>query len=374
MKIVADDKIPYLRGALEPHAQVVYLPGAAIGPDDLKDAQGLITRTRTKCNRGLLAGSGLRFIASATAGYDHIDAGACRELGISWTSSPGCNADSVVQYVASALLSLRREKGLELEGRTMGIVGCGQVGGRIARLASALGMEVLLNDPPRARDEGPDGFVDLSRIQARADVITFHVSLNLEGPDRSVHLADGAFLAGLAQKPLLINASRGEVVDGAALKKHLQKGSLWGAVLDVFENEPQLDLELMGLLDFATPHIAGYSADGKLNGTTMSVRAMSRFFGLGIDDWEPDNPPVPRDPRLVIDCRGKSDLDIIDEAVMAAYRVAGDDRRLRDDPQSFEKQRGDYPVRRDFRFFHVELKNRRGDIGQRLENMGFNLI
>ncbi len=371
MKIVVDDKIPYLRGTLEPHADVVYLPGNRISPADLKDAQAMIIRTRTKCTAELLKGSSVRHIASATAGFDHIDAAACRDLGITWTTAPGCNADSVVQYIASALFTLAGAKGQPLEGRTMGVVGCGQVGGRIAKLAAALGMRVLLNDPPRARAEGGAGFVDLAAIQAEADIITFHTPLNLDGPDKTYHLADDGFMAGLAKKALLINASRGEVVQTAALKKHFGLGAFRGVVLDVFENEPDIDLGLVDEVDLATPHIAGYSADGKLNGTTMCIHSISRFFGLGLDDWEPQGAPVPRDPHVVIDCAGKTSLDIMAEAVFNTYRVIEDDSRLRNSPGTFEKQRGTYPVRRDFKFYTVELKNRQDDAARRLKDMGF---
>jgi erythronate-4-phosphate dehydrogenase len=371
MKIVADDHIPFLRGALEPYARVVYLPGAAIGPSDLKDADALITRTRTQCDRAMLEGSRVKLITSATAGYDHIDARACAELGIEWTNAPGCNADSVVEYVASSLVTVAVSKGLALEGQVLGVVGCGQVGSRIANMARGFGMRVLLNDPPRARAEGGAGFVELAQIQAQADIITFHTSLNMKGPDKSFHLADDAFMAGLAKKVFLINASRGEVVDNAALKAHLKRGAFSAVVLDVWENEPGIDLELMDLVDIASPHIAGYSADGKINGTTHSVRAISRFFGLGADDWTCQDAPRPRDPGLVMDCAGKTELEVIAQAVLEAYQVSRDDARLRGSVETFERQRGDYPVRRDFNYYTIKLLNPPPGLGKRLEALGF---
>ncbi|HET6592156.1 MAG TPA: NAD(P)-dependent oxidoreductase, partial [Xanthomonadales bacterium] len=185
MKIVIDDKIPYIRGALEPFAEVVYLPGNQTTVEVVRDADALVTRTRTICNRELLEGSQVRLIATATIGFDHIDTGYCGQAGIAWINAPGCNAESVNQYLASALCSWARRREVTLQGQTIGIVGVGQVGSRIARTCGILGMRVLLNDPPRERAEGSSQFVSLEEIRRSADIISFHVPLNLEGQDRT---------------------------------------------------------------------------------------------------------------------------------------------------------------------------------------------
>ncbi len=199
MKIVIDDKIPYIKGALEPFAEVVYLPGKETTPEVVKDADAIITRTRTKCNQNLLEGSTVKYIATATIGFDHIDTEFCKEAGIEWTNAPGCNAESVNQYIASALFSWSMRKRTDLTGKTIGIVGVGHVGSRVAKLCKTIGMSVLLNDPPRERAESPEQFVSLKTIQQEADIITFHVPLNMEGEDATFHLVNEDFLQNLGK-------------------------------------------------------------------------------------------------------------------------------------------------------------------------------
>ena len=280
MKIVIDNKIPFIRGVFEPFAEVVYLPGAKTTPEDVRDADALITRTRTICNKSLLEGSKVRMIATATIGFDHIDTAWVESAGIAWTNAPGCNSWSVEQYIASVLVCLAEKHSLRLEDLTLGVVGVGNVGGKVAKIASLLGMKVLLNDPPRARKEGPDAFVSLDEVMERADIITLHVPLEKQGPDATMHLFDRERISRLKRDQFLINSSRGPVVDNAALLDALKAGAIRGAVLDVWEDEPAPDPELVAALDISTPHIAGYSADGKANGTTMSVQAVAKALGL----------------------------------------------------------------------------------------------
>ena len=352
IKIVADDKIPFLKGVLEPYGDVVYLPGAAIAAADVRQADALLIRTRTACKAELLTGSAIRFIATATIGFDHIDRDYCARDGIVWTSAPGCNSGSVMQYLVSVLLNLAARHHLTLAGRTLGVVGIGHVGAKVAKAAAVLGMKVLCCDPPRQRREGNAGFVSLAALQAEADFVTIHVPLDPDGEPPTRHLVDGDFLRRLRPGAFLINASRGEVVDTVALKAALAAGQLGGAVLDVWENEPDIDLELLRAVDFGTPHIAGYSADGKANGTSMCVQALSRFFGLGLDCWQvPVVPPpavavLPPTPGLT----GEAEIR---RAVNHAYDIAEDDRALRAATGNFEKLRGTYRNRREFFAFHV---------------------
>jgi len=323
MKVVVDHKIPYIKEAIERIAdEVIYLPGAEFSKESVKDADALIVRTRTRCNRELLEGSGVKFIATATIGYDHIDVDYCREAGIAWTNCPGCNAGSVEQYVHSVLRLLQCKKGLDLENATLGIVGVGHVGSRVARMAEKLGMRVLLNDPPRA-DKGEQGFVDLQTIAAACDVITFHTPLNREGNYRTFHLANEDFLFALKRCPYVINSSRGEVVDTASLLAALSAGKVRDAVIDTWEYEPFISQELMEVAFLATPHIAGYSADGKANATRMSLEALCRFFGVEAD-------------FAIVPVEGPKDYD-----------PTRDSEWLKASPEKFEWFRGNYPVRRE---------------------------
>ncbi len=372
MKIIADDKIPFLAGALEPFADVSYLPGKDITRSAVRDADALIVRTRTRCDENLLRDTKVRFIATATIGFDHVDTGYCERNGIVWTNAPGCNSSSVQQYVASALITLSRMNAFDLKNRTLGVIGVGHVGSKIVRLAEQLEIYVYLNDPPRERKEGSCQFISLDGILRECDIITLHVPLNMEGIDRTYHMVDSLFFSKLNKGTIIINSSRGEVVDSAALKDAVQSGLLEAVVMDVWEDEPSIDIDLLRLADIATPHIAGYSADGKANGTMMSVRALSSFFDLGIDNWIPSGIPEPSENKISVNCRGKSDDIIVQEAIMATYRILEDDTRLRESVSSFERLRGEYPLRREFPAYVVILDEKRPQARRSLKRLGFN--
>jgi erythronate-4-phosphate dehydrogenase len=374
MKIVIDDKIPYIHGVFEAFGEVIYLPGSQTTPEIVKNADALVTRTRTKCNRELLEGSKVKFIATATIGFDHIDTEYCKQAGIKWTNAPGCNAESVNQYIASALFGWSMRKRTELKEKTIGIVGVGHVGKKVAHLCKTIGMRVLLNDPPRERLEGPEKFVSLEKIQQEADIITFHVPLNMSGKDATFHMVNEKFLRNLNKKPLLINSCRGEVFDSKAISRSYKAGDISGFILDCWENEPDIDLELLNISEYGTPHIAGYSKDGKANGTQMSVQAVSRFFNLGIDDWEPQNVEPPPNPVIEIDGNQRREYSILAEAVLSTYDIETDDETLRENPQMFEQLRGDYPVRREFDSYTISAKNIENETCKKLKSLGFNVL
>ena len=336
MKVIVDDKIPYIREALAQVAdEVVYLPGASFTREAVADADALIVRTRTRCNRDLLAGSRVKFISTATIGYDHIDTTYCKEAGIQWTNCPGCNAGSVEQYVHSVLLLLKREKGLSLKDATLGIVGVGHVGSRVARMAKELGMRVLLNDPPRA-DRGEEGFVGLDVLAKECDVLTFHTPLYKEGIYRTYHLVNNELLFSLNRKPYLINSSRGEVVDTASLLAALSAGKVKDAIIDTWENEPEINKDLLKAAYLATPHIAGYSADGKANASRMSLEALCKFYHIDAS-FEIVPPALP--------CMDIPDDE--DEAFLQRYNPTRDSEWLKNAPEKFEWFRGHYPLRRE---------------------------
>lgn len=345
MRLVIDSRIPYIKGVAEQLAdEVVYMEGQDISPSAVREADALIVRTRTRCDRTLLEGSRVKFIATATIGFDHIDTAYCREAGIAWCNAPGCNAASVAQYVCSSLLLLRRDRHLSLAGSCLGIVGVGHVGSRVAEVGRRLGMRLLLCDPPRAA-RGEEGFLPLETLAEQCDVLTFHTPLVRTGPFPTCHLADASFLSSLKRHPFLINTSRGEVVDNRALYEALLRGEVKDAVVDVWENEPHILPELLERAMITTPHIAGYSADGKANATRMVLDALCRFFH--IEATYHILPPPPPDPVLRVSSEA--------EAQLRSYNPLADSEALKASPSRFEYLRGHYPLRRELEAYTVVI-------------------
>lgn len=338
MKIVVDDRIPYIRGSLAGlGAEVVYKEGCSICRDDLLDADALIVRTRTRCDRALLEDTAVRFVATATIGFDHIDTVYLESAGIEWTNCPGCNAGSVAQYVESCLLLLQRDFCMSLPSLTIGIVGCGHVGSKVKSVAERLGMRVLVNDPPRqnveCETESDIRFVSLGELEKQADIITFHVPMVKDGIYATWHLADRDFFSRLKKQPVIINTSRGAVVDNDALLRALNCGFVRQAIVDTWENEPDIDRILLNNVYIGTPHIAGYSADGKVNADNMVIDALCRFFHLR-------HPGVIVPPPLPVGVACNGDP-------LQIYNPVYDSERLKSRPQDFELLRGNYPLRRE---------------------------
>jgi erythronate-4-phosphate dehydrogenase len=374
MKIIADKKIPFLKGVLEPFTDIEYYSGSEITKDKLADTDALIIRTRTRCDAQLLEGTPVKFIASATIGYDHIDIEYCRSKGISWTNAPGCNSGSVMQYLAFVLLYYANNRSIDLRDRVLGVVGVGNVGKKIVRLAEILEMQVLLNDPPRERNEGRCGFISLNGILREADILSFHVPLVQSGIDKTFHMVDEKILSKMNPGTLLINSSRGEVINTEHLKKSLLNGTPESVILDVWEHEPTIDKQLLENTFFATSHIAGYSADGKANGTKMAVQAVSRFFNLGLDDWEPDELSDPAEPILNCDGTNKNFQELLSELVFKTYNFLGDEKRLRENFENFELIRENYPLRREFNAFSLDTHNVQENFRLKLKQLGFRLL
>ncbi len=354
MKIVVDDKIPYITEKLALLAEeVVYLRGADICAEDVKDADALIVRTRTRCDEQLLKGSKVQFVATATIGFDHIDTDYMAKAGITWTNCPGCNAASVAQYLECALLLLQQQKGLDLQQATIGIVGCGHVGSKVKAVAERLGMRVLVCDPPLAQQEAnsqeptansqqptANTFVPLNVIEREADVITFHVPLTHAGQYATWHLGDDSFFHRLLRVPYIINTSRGEVVDNVALLQALGEGRVRDAILDVWEGEPNINLDLLNKVFIGTPHIAGYSADGKVNADNMVIDALCRHFGL-------PHPGRILPPSLPADCQKRIANSQQPINALELYNPLVDSEKLKTDPAKFESLRNNYPLRRE---------------------------
>ncbi|SDR83915.1 4-phosphoerythronate dehydrogenase PdxB [Pseudomonas oryzae] len=279
MRLLADENIPLLDPFFASFGEIRRQAGRAIDRAAVMDADALLVRSVTRVDRALLEGSAVKFVGTCTIGTDHLDLDWFAEAGIAWSSAPGCNARGVVDYVLGALFALAERRGADLAQRTYGVVGAGQVGGRLVEVLRGLGWNVLVCDPPRQAREGGD-FVSLAEILARCDAISLHTPLTREGADATWHLLDAERLRSLKPGCWLINASRGAVIDNAALKAHLLGGADLEVVLDVWEGEPQADPQLAALCLLATPHIAGYSLDGKLRGTEQIYRAFCAWQGV----------------------------------------------------------------------------------------------
>ncbi len=389
MKIICATNMPFAAEAFGTLGETTILEGRGIAAAQVRDADLLALRSTTNVNRELLEGSRVRFVGTATIGTDHLDIGYLEQAGIQWCFAPGCNANSVAEYVTAALLCLGQRHGIRLAGRTMGIVGVGNVGSRVARKARALGMNVLLNDPPRERAaaegapvaEGlePGPFVSLDRILSGSDVVTLHTPLTKRGGDKTLHLADESFFGQLRDGCLFLNAARGAIVKTDALAAALRSGKVAHAVLDTWEGEPGYRTDMVPLVDIGTPHIAGHSFEGKVMGTVMVYREACRFLGVE-PCWshEPLMPP-PLVPEIRVDAGGREDEAVLWEVVARVYDIREDDRRFRASAalpdaeriKEFDRQRRDYPERREFRYTTVRVKNGSDNLRKTLKNLGF---
>ncbi len=334
MKVVVDSHIPHIQGLIEPRAEVLYLEPGEITRDAVRDADALIVRTRTRCDAALLDGSRVRFIGSATIGTDHIDLDYCAARGITVRNAPGCNAPAVAQWVLAAIHAWMQARDISTaDGLTLGIVGVGHIGSIVARWGRELGFTVLLNDPPREHGDGFSGdiFSSLDELQRHCDIITFHTPLTRDGQWPTWHLCDQAFLDGLTRCRLLIDAARGPIADNAALLQ-------WhgDVALDCWENEPNISRELLEKAVVATPHIAGYSAEGKQRGTAMMLEALNEFYGWNI--------PV---PEIAAPATGAPDVTLA--GIAASYDILADTARLKAAPTTFESLRNHYLHRPEFR-------------------------
>ena len=333
MRIVVDSHIPHIRGLIEPRADVLYLEPGDINREVVRDVDALIVRTRTRCDAALLDGSRVRFIGSATIGTDHIDLDYCASRGITVRNAPGCNAPAVAQWVFCAIAAWMRYQGItHTQGLTLGVVGVGHIGSIVARWAAQLGFTVLLNDPPREKRDGSFDviFEPLETLQRRCDIITFHTPITREGSWPTWHLCDQAFLDDLTRCRLILNAARGPITDNAALL-----GWHGNVALDCWEHEPDISSALLDKAIVATPHIAGYSREGKQRGTAMMLQALNEYFGWDI-----------RIPTVTSPATGAAQVTL--DGIAASYDIMADTARLKTSPATFESQRNHYPHRPEY--------------------------
>lgn len=373
MKILVDENMPYARELFSRLGEVRAVPGRPIPTDALTDADALMVRSVTKVNEALLGDKAIKFVGTATAGTDHVDQPWLAQAGIGFSAAPGCNAIAVVEYVFSALLMLAERDGFALADRTVGIVGVGNVGGRLQKRLEALGIKTLLCDPPRA-DNGDEGdFRSLDDLVAEADVITFHTPLYKEGQYKSLHLADETLIRSLKPGTILINACRGPVVDNTALLKCLEAGQALSVVLDVWEPEPDLNLALLDKVDLGTSHIAGYTLEGKARGTTQVFEAYSQFIGQPQEVALSTLLPAPEFGRISL--HGSLDQPTLKRLVHLVYDVRRDDaplRKVAGIPGEFDKLRKNYLERREWSSLTVECDD--ADAAELLQKLGFNAV
>jgi len=374
--IVSDRNIPFVTETFSDLGTVVTLPAAQIDAVAVREADLLLCRTTLKVGPALLDGSKVRFVATATIGTDHLDLPYLAARGISWASAPGSNADSVALWWAAAMAAVCKRRSIDITALRVGVVGVGHVGERIAALSRALGPAPILCDPPRARAEGP-GFTDLDALIAAADVISLHVPLSDDGEDRTRGLMTARRIAALRPRAIFVNACRGEVVDGEALTEALASARLRG-VLDVFPGEPSPDPALIAASDLATPHIAGHSLDGKVNGTDAIYRAACAFLGREPTyDVNKQLTPLSTEPT-VVHTHHRSDADVLDEVLRAHYEVLRDDTALREITRrtsgergpAFRTYRDEYAARREPKGANILLEPRRAKVAAVLEQLG----
>ncbi|MGN8260562.1 4-phosphoerythronate dehydrogenase PdxB [Pseudomonas sp. SMSB3] len=376
MLIVADENIPLLDAFFAGFGEIRRYPGRGLDAANVKDADVLLVRSVTQVDRQLLEGSQVRFVGTCTIGTDHLDLDYFAQAGIQWSSAPGCNARGVVDYVLGSLLTLAELDGVELSARTYGVVGAGEVGGRLVRALRGLGWPVLVCDPPRQGAEGGD-FVSLATILEQCDVISVHTPLQRDGEDPTWHLLGQAQLGQLRTGAWLINASRGAVVDNTALRELLLERDDVHAVLDVWEGEPQVDLQLADLCTLATPHIAGYSLDGRQRGTAQIYQALCRFLQTPEQVQLADLlPPAPL-AQIEFDASAAPGwaMATLCRAVYDPRRDDADFRRsLSDDVAeqraAFDRLRKHYPPRREIEGLAVRVRGEAPQLEQLVNALG----
>jgi len=380
MRIVIDENIPFGEEAFSHLGDVIVLPGRQIHSESLRDASALIVRSVTSVNTELLAGTDVRFVGTATSGVDHIDQAYLTQRNIGFADAAGSNANSVAEYVLTALVTVASRFKISLGGKSLGIVGVGRIGGLVAKKAQALGMTIILNDPPLARETGEICCQSLDEV-LQANFVTLHVPLIKEGIDTTIHLIGGKQLAHMSPSSVLINTSRGEVVDNLALLKAIENKQLQGTVLDVWEGEPSINWELVNRVTIATPHIAGYSYDAKVNGTIMIYRAACRYLGV-VPTWQgPVDDSQSSDSVNTIDAHDKDLQTLVLQLATWFYDLHGDDARMRsllalasvERPAGFDQLRKGYPMRREFLVSAIDLQRGSPAIISKLSDLGFSI-
>jgi erythronate-4-phosphate dehydrogenase len=378
MQIIADQNIPFVKECFSSIGDVSLCAGRQIAPAAVKDADLLLVRSVTDVNAQLLDGSKVRFVATATIGTDHIDLDYLKQRGIAFSAAPGSNANSVAEYITCAILTIAERRHISLSGKSLGIVGVGNVGSRVAKKAAALGLKVLLNDPPLQRQTNDPKYLPLKDLY-ECDFITFHTPLTKTGIDKTYHLADENLFSSLKSGIVFLNTSRGGVMDTISLKKAIHSKRISACVLDVWENEPNIDAELLEMVDIASPHIAGYSYDGKVAGMIMIYEAACNFLKIKplhtINDFLPP-PPI---PSIELNAPLDDPQAAIRHLTKRIYDIEADDARTREilttptynRGKLFDELRKKYPIRREFQNTVITTEN--PALAKSLAGIGFSI-
>lgn len=379
MKIVCAASVLYAREAFARLGDVLILPDRDIRREHLRNADALIVRSKTRVGPDLLEGTEVGFVGTATAGADHFDIPWLNQAGIAWSAAAGCNANAVAEYAMAALALLARKRAASLPGRSLGVVGAGHVGSRVAEKGALLGLRVLRNDPPLALRTGSREYLPLDTVLAEADMLTLHTPLETTGPFPTRHLADCRLFGKLKPGAWLLNTSRGEVVDPDALQFALDHHLLAACALDVWENEPELSGRLRDAVDFLTPHVAGYTLEGLLNGTLRCHRELCRFLEIE-PMWIPDPRQLPAAPFLEIDAAHRPDEEVLANLLAAACPIPEDDRAWRIEMATedaaelrrrFDRFRKSYRARREFAAIRIHCSHASPALLEAVAALGF---
>jgi erythronate-4-phosphate dehydrogenase len=381
MKIIADANIPHVAECFSSIGDIQTIGGREIKKDVVADADILLVRSITPVFADLLTGSKVRFVATATIGFDHVDVDFLRQNEIGFASAPGSNANSAAEYVIAAILEIAQKHNITIEGKSIGVIGVGNVGSKVCRKCEALGMKVLLNDPPLYRRTDDPKYLPLQEL-FNCDYITFHTPLTFDGIDKTFHLADESFFKSLKRGCVFINASRGSVVDSNALEASIKAGGLKAIALDVWENEPKIDTKLLAKVDIGTPHIAGYSYDGKIAGLIMIYKSVCEYFGKRAEHEIDEFLPEPQVKTIKLKDETKNEQEIIYDVVKQIYDISRDDTNLRlisKEPAQnvgkfFDQLRKNYPVRREFQNTRVIVKDINSSLAKKLHGIGFKVV
>ncbi|MBU0477688.1 4-phosphoerythronate dehydrogenase PdxB [bacterium] len=380
MKIVVDENIPFGREAFSTLGEVETSHGREITPEKVEDADVLIVRSITEVNSKLLEKSRVKFVGTATIGLDHIDVKYLNDRSIGFASAPGSNSNSVSEYIACALLYTANKLCLNLCNLTIGVVGVGSVGSKVAKKANALGMRVLLNDPPLFERTGNIKYRPIQELITNCDILTFHVPLERQGKYPTYHMIDEKFLRRLKKCPVIVNTSRGGVIDTEAIKSALMHCKISQVILDVWENEPDIDTGMLKMALIGTPHIAGYSFDGKVNGTFMIYNSLCQYLNKKAK-WNPnDFLPDSNCPVIKVSEMNNGSLEKkLHEVISQLYDIEKDDSKLRESfslPAEksgawFDSLRKNYPVRREFFNTEILFKKEESQLANILSEIGF---
>ncbi|MHC4359627.1 MAG: 4-phosphoerythronate dehydrogenase PdxB [Planctomycetota bacterium] len=381
MNIVADTNIPFAGECFSSLGEVTLVPGGEITPGAVRDAQILLVRSITRVDSKLLDGSSIRFVGTSTIGFDHVDVDYLAERDIGFASAPGSNANSVAEYVIAGLFEVAKKNSIELQGKSIGVIGVGNIGSRVVEKCSKLGMQTYLNDPPLARESGDEKYLSLKDL-FDCDFITLHTPLTFDGVDKTFHLADEKFFKSLKEGGVFINTSRGGVAETGALKEAIKNGRLGPVVLDVWEDEPDIDTGLLEMVDIGTPHIAGYSFDGKVEGMIMIYKAVCEHFGLEPKFDAESFLPEPAVPELQINTQLEDLQGALPAVVRKIYDIKADDfslRRILNMPRGkrcglFDQLRKNYPVRREFQNTQVVFNAPCEKLAEMLKGIGFKVL